>query len=96
MTTTPRLFRDMTMDKAEEKPEQIKEARGVSGIYFRYYNPHTKECENRVFEDLPEADQDRTMEGRSEEWLRSLAKSLAASLYNVCEKFDITTIREEE
>lgn len=76
--------------------EEIKEARGVSGIFFRFQNPETKKWENRTFEDLPIIEQDRVMEGRSIEWLQSLAKQLANALYEVCQKFDITTIEAEQ
>lgn len=73
----------------------LKEARGISGIYFRSQNPETEKWENRVFEDLPESEQDRVMEGRSEEWLKNLAKILANKLYSICQQFDITTVQPD-
>ena len=48
--------------------------RGLSGIYFRAKNEETGKFENFVFEDLSEEKQDEMMNGRSEEWLKSLAK----------------------
>jgi len=63
----------------------MKERRNLSGIYFRYKNPETEKFENVVFEDLPEDEQDRVMDGRSEEWLKSLAKQIANTLNEVGE-----------
>lgn len=71
--------------------ETLKEARGISGIYFRFQNPETLKWENRVFEDLPESEQDRVMKERDAEWIKELAKILARKLYSICEQFDITT-----
>jgi hypothetical protein len=67
----------------------MKERRNLSGIYFRSKNELTEKYDNVVFEDLTEEEQDKMMEGRGEEWLKSLAKQLANTLNNIGEQFDI-------
>jgi len=67
----------------------MKERRELSGIFFRTLNEETKKYENVVFEDLSEAEQDRVMSGRTEEWLKSLAKQLANTLNKIGDYFDI-------
>jgi len=64
------------------------EKRNISGIYFRYKN-EKGEFENRVFEDLPDADQDKIVNGRDNDYLKSLAKMLAKRLREVADEFDI-------
>lgn len=66
------------------------EKRGLSGIYFRVKNEETGGFENRVFEDLTEDQQNQMMEGRSEEWLKSLSVSLAKTLRRIGDQFDIS------
>ena len=65
----------------------MKTARNLSGIYFR--SRVNDKYENIVFEDLSEEEQNRVMDGRSEEWLKSLAKELGNTLNNIGEQFDI-------
>jgi len=65
----------------------VNEPRDLSGIFFR--TQVDGRWVNRTFEDLTEAEQDRQMKDRSEEWLRSLAKQLAASLRRIGDQFDI-------
>jgi len=67
----------------------MKERRELSGIFFRTLNEETKKYENVVFEDLSEAEQDRVMSGRTEKWLKSLAKQLANTLNKIGDYFDI-------
>lgn len=55
----------------------MKTKRSLSDIYFRVKNEEIKKFDNVVFEDLSEQQQDEMMNGRSEEWLKSLAKQLA-------------------
>ena len=79
---------------SEKEAVKITEKRNLSGIYFRYKTPEREDSkndkfENRCFEDLPEEDQDKMMEGRSEEWLKSLAKQLANTLRKIGDEFDI-------
>ena len=69
--------------------------RGLSGIYFRAKNEETGKFENFVFEDLSEEKQDEMMNGRSEEWLKSLAKQLASTLRAIGDQFDIAVGSEE-
>lgn len=66
----------------------MKTKRNLSGIYFSK-NEETGKFDNVVFEDLTEQQQDEMMDGRSEEWLKSLAKQLANTLNSIGEQFDI-------
>lgn len=66
----------------------MKTARNLSGIYFRHKTEEGK-WDNAVFEDLEEEEQDKVMEGRGEEWLKSLAKQLANTINRISEQFDI-------
>jgi hypothetical protein len=68
---------------------KMKERRNLSGIYFRSKDEVTGKYDNVVFEDLTEDEQDRMMEGRGEEWLKSLVKQLSNTLNNIGEQFDI-------
>ncbi len=61
--------------------------RNLSGIYFRTLVEG--KWKNRTFEDLDPEEQKRVMDGRSEEWLKSLAMQLAASLRKIGDQFDI-------
>lgn len=69
--------------------------RKLSGIFFRHQEEDGK-WGNRVFEDLPEEAQDKMMEDRSEEWLKSLAKALARTLREIGDQFDIVKGAPEE
>lgn len=64
--------------------------RDLSGIFFRFRHPETGRWENRTFEDLPEAEQDRVMADRDGPWLRSLAKRLALVLREVGDLTDVS------
>jgi len=63
------------------------EPRNLSGIYFR--TQIDNKWTNRVFEDLTEQQQDKYMDGRSIEWLKSLAKQLAKTIREIGDQFDI-------
>lgn len=67
----------------------MRKPRNLSGVYFRYQNPETKEWENRCFEDLPTSEQTRQMDGRPEEWLRSMCLVLAETIRNIGDQCDI-------
>ena len=67
----------------------MKVRRNLSGIYFRSENEETGKVENVVFEDLSTEEQDKQMENRDVEWLKSLAKQLADTLNDIGEHFDI-------
>lgn len=66
----------------------MKTKRNLSGIYFRE-QMEDNSYDTVVFEDLSEERQDAVMDGRSEEWLKSLAKQLAKTLNQISEEFDI-------
>ena len=67
----------------------MKEKRNISGIWFRYKNPETNKIENRVFEDFPEEDQSKLIETMNEKFLKGMVKSLANSLNEIGEQFNI-------
>jgi hypothetical protein len=67
----------------------MKTKRNLSGIYFRSKNTETGKFDNVVFEDLTEEEQDKYMQGRPDEWLKSLAKQLADTINKIGEQFDI-------
>lgn len=73
----------------------MKEQRSISGVYFRYFNPESDKWENWCFEDLPEFEQDKIMQQRSAEWLRNMIKTLANTINQVAETFNITAKRED-
>jgi len=68
------------------------EKRNLSGIYFRT-NVHGK-WDNVVFEDLPESEQDIVMDGKTDKWIKSLAKMLAQTLRKMGDQFDIVSEQE--
>ena len=45
--------------------------------------------ENRTFEDLPEDDQKKMLDGRTREWVENLALVLAKTLREIGDEFDI-------
>ena len=61
----------------------MKERRNLDGVYFRFGK------DNICFSDMTEEQQDEVMEGRSEEWLKSMCKILAGVIYQIGEEFDI-------
>lgn len=67
----------------------MKSRRNLSGIYFRSKNEETGKYENVVFEDLSEKEQDEMMNGRSEEWLKSLAKQLSNTINSIGDQLDL-------
>jgi len=74
---------------------EIQEKRNLSGIYFIFNNPISKTKESRVFEDLPEDEQDKVLQNRSIEWYQSMIKKLASILRGIGDKFDIVATYEE-
>ena len=61
--------------------------RNLSGIYFRA--KVNDKWDNVCFEDLSPEDRQKQMEGRSEEWLKSLAEKLADTLVQISDQFGI-------
>ena len=68
---------------------ETKTRRNLSGVYFRIENKDTGKYENVVFEDMNDLQQDEVMNDRSEEWLRSLIKTLANTLNEIGDGLDI-------
>ena len=67
----------------------MKVKRNLSGIYFRNKNTDTGKFDNIVFEDLSEDEQDKMMNDREIDWIKSLAKQLANTINNLGNQFDI-------
>lgn len=67
----------------------MKKPHNISGMYFRAQNEETGKWESICFEDLSDKQMDAQLNGRSEEWIKSLAKQLANSLHSIAEQFDI-------
>jgi hypothetical protein len=67
----------------------MKTQRNLSGIYFRAKNEETGKWDNITFEDLSEEEQDKRLDGRDTEWVKSLAKQLANTINRIAEQFDI-------
>lgn len=61
--------------------------RNLDCVYFRMKR-YDKWC-NVCFTDLTEEEQDKVMEGRNDEWLKSMCKILARYLRIVGDEFDI-------
>lgn len=57
--------------------------RNLDGAYFRIRK------ENICFSDLTHDQMYEVMEGRSEEWLKSMCEHLATTIKNIGEQFDI-------
>lgn len=57
--------------------------RNLDGVYFRLGT------ENICFSDLSEEQQEKVMNNRSEEWLKSLCKRLAEVIKEMGDQFDI-------
>ena len=64
--------------------------RNLDGVYFRMGK------ENICFSDLTPEQQDQVMENRSEIWLKSLCKSLASTIKEIGDQFDIMCGHEDE
>ena len=67
----------------------MKTARNLSGIWFRYQDPETKEWGNRCFEDLPEEKQDEYMKDRELDWHKRMIKILSNVINDIGDHFDI-------
>ena len=67
----------------------MKGKRNLSGIFFRFKNPETKEWENRTFEDLQEKMQNEYMANHNIDWTKSLAKQLADAINELGNKFNL-------
>ena len=73
------LIQSKANEGRKESMNEGKESRNMDGIYFRVERGG-KWC-NICFSDLTYSEMDRIMEGRSDEWLRSLIKHIASCLY---------------
>ncbi len=67
----------------------MKTKRNLSGVYVRFKNPETDKYENRCFEDLPHIDQIGLLAGKETSWIISLATTLADTLNEIGEQFDV-------
>lgn len=62
--------------------------RNLDGVFFRVKNEDGT-YDNVCFSDLTEAQQDEMMNGRTEEWLKSMCKILANVIKTIGDEFDI-------
>lgn len=61
--------------------------RNLDGVYFRV--ERDGKWDSVCFSDLTEEEMDRVLEGRSEEWLRSMCKILVGKIKDIGDMFDI-------
>jgi hypothetical protein len=74
--------------------ETIKQKRNISGIYFRFKTE--KGFENRVFEDLPDSEQDKILSEFDVVAIKRLCKILASVINTLGDEFDIVSGRENK
>lgn len=67
----------------------MKVKRGLSGIYYRSKNTETGKFENVVFEDLNTEEQDKILEGASEEYLKNMIKRLSEVINDIGNQLDL-------
>lgn len=67
---------------------KMKVKRNLSGIYFRC-KEEDGSMGNRVFEDLPEEEQDKVLHSKSEEYYRSMIKQLSATINEIGNQLDL-------
>lgn len=65
----------------------MKRTRNLDGVYFRIQRDGL--WQNICFSDLTEEEMDSVMEGRTEDWLRSMCKILGNTIYDIGEQLDI-------
>jgi hypothetical protein len=68
------------------------EFRELDGVYFRV--KRNDKWQNICFSDLTETEMDEMLNGRNEEWLKSLCKILGQTLRRIGDMFDIRTGEE--
>ena len=66
---------------------EYPEIRNLDGVYFRIQRGNN--YENICFSDLTEEEQDKVMENRSEQWLKSLCKILGKNLHSLGDYVDV-------
>lgn len=69
----------------------MKTRRNLSGVYFRSKNQESGKYENVVFEDLDEEEQNKILNTKEGEWIKSLVKILANTLNDIGNQFDLMT-----
>ena len=83
------------IDELIKKWTERVEFRDLDGVYFRI-NRNDK-WQNICFSDLTEEEMVGVLEGRDEQWLKSLCKILGNTLRDIGDQLDITrNAREEE
>ena len=61
--------------------------RNLDGVYFRI--KRDDKWQNICFSDLTEEEMEKVMEGRPEEWLRSLCKILGRTIKDIGDQLDL-------
>lgn len=62
--------------------------RNLDGVYFRVKRD-SKWC-NVCFTDMTKEEQDKVMEGRSDEWLKAMCKNMADIIHQLGDNFDLS------
>ena len=70
----------------------MKKIRSLSGAYFRVKREGKTEV--IAFEDLSSEEQDKVMEDKNIEWIKSLAKGMADTINKIADAFDIISSGE--
>jgi hypothetical protein len=86
----------MSEKETAKSEAPLMEPRGISGVYFRFQDPTSGKWGNRVFEDLPESEQDRILSSYTPEQVKRMAKIMATTLRKIGDQFDIATRDSEE
>lgn len=68
--------------------------RDLDGIYFRV--KRGKRWESICFSDLTDEEMDAVLEGRDEEWLKSVCKILGRTIKRIGDELDICSGEQEE
>lgn len=76
--------------------DQLPKEHRLSGVFIRFKNPVTGKYENRVFEDLPEANMRATLEGRGEDWLKEMVIIMSKCLHTIADEFEISAHSAED
>lgn len=67
--------------------------RDIDGVYFRV--KRGEKWENICFTDMTQEERNFVLEGRNEEWLKSMVLHLANVIESIAEEFDLVRSDEE-
>lgn len=69
--------------------------RDLDRVYFRIHEQDDT-YDNVCFSDLTEDEQDKMLENRSTDWLKSMCKYLARTIRDIGDQLDLTMIDDED